>query len=172
MKRVHGWPLVALLMVAVLGVFGARNAGEIEAASAYPAQKYAFLFEPEIEPDDAAIRREIVEANRRMVETMKRGDLLGVARFYADDATILFHRGQKIQGRQGIDAYWTGIKGAKDWKLDVIEVGGNRDEAYQLGKSSFTSEVDGKVSTYTCDFVAVWKRQKDGALKIYVDIYN
>ncbi|MDQ3257662.1 MAG: DUF4440 domain-containing protein [Acidobacteriota bacterium] len=172
MNKVRVLLWAAVLVVALLGIDVARDAGETASASAYPAQKYAFLFEPGIEPDDAAIRREIVEANRRMVETMKRGDLPGVARFYADDATILFHRGLKIQGRQGIDAYWTGIKGAKDWKLDVIEVGGNRDEAYQLGKSSFTSEVDGKVSTYTCDFVAVWKRQKDGALKIYVDIYN
>jgi uncharacterized protein (TIGR02246 family) len=125
-----------------------------------------------VEPDKAALRREIEDMNRRMVETMKRGDLLGVARFYADDATILFHRGQKIQGRKAIDAYWTGIKGAKDWKLDVIEVGGSPDEVYQIGKSSFTSEANGKESNYTCDFLVIWKRQTDGAYKIYVDIYN
>ena len=163
---------MTLLIVVVLGVYIARDAGETGTAAAHAGMKYAFLVESESELDNAALRREIVEANRRMVEAMKRGDLAGVARFYADDAMILFHRGRKIQGRQAVDNYWTSIKGAKDWKLDVIEVGGSRDEAYQIGKSSFTSEVNGKESTYTCDFLVIWKRQKDGALKIYVDIYN
>ncbi|MDQ3687913.1 MAG: DUF4440 domain-containing protein [Acidobacteriota bacterium] len=172
MNRSRVLALMTLLIVVVLGVYVARDVGESDTALAHAGMKYAFLVESESEAEKAAIRREIVETNRRMVETMKRGDLAGVARFYADDAMILFHRGQKIQGRQAVDAYWTSIKGAKDWKLDVIEVGGNRDEAYQMGKSSFTSEADGKESTYTCDFVAVWKRQKDGALRIYVDIYN
>ncbi len=172
MNRSRVFALMTLLVVVVLGVQVARDAGETGTAAAHAGMKYAFLVESESEAEKTALRHEIVEANRQMVEAMKRGDLVGVARFYADDATILFHRGQKIQGRQAIDAYWTGTKGAKDWKLDVIEVGGNRDEAYQMGKSSFTSEVDGKENTYTCDFVAVWKRQKDGALKIYVDIYN
>lgn len=172
MNKVRALTLMALLTVVVLGVIVAHDAGETEAASAHAAIKYALLAESENEMEKAALRREIAENNRRMVETMKRGDLAGVARFYADDATILFHRGQKIRGRQAVDAYWTSIKGAKDWNLDVIEIGGSRDEAYQIGRSSFTSEVDGKESNYTCDFVAVWKRQKDGSLKIYVDIYN
>ncbi len=86
---------------------------------------------------------------------------------------ILFHCGQKIPGRKAIDAYWTSIKGAKDWKLDVmIEVGGSRNEVYQIGKSSFTSEADGKESSYTFDSVVIWKRQIDGANKFYVDVYN
>ena len=172
MNRVRVLVLMALLMVVALGVYAGGGAGETGTASAHAAIKYALLVESESELDNAALRREIVEANRRMVEAMKRGDLAGVARFYADDAMILFHRGRKIQGRQAVDNYWTSIKGAKDWKLDVIEVGGSRDEAYQIGKSSFTSEVNGKESTYTCDFLVIWKRQKDGALKIYVDIYN
>ena len=158
--------LMAVLVVAVLYVCFGRDGNEPERVhAAVGASSIA-------EPDKASIRREIEDMNRRMVETMKRGDLLGVSRFYADDAMILFHRGKKIQGRKAIDAYWTSIKGAKDWKLDVIEVGGSRDEVYQIGKSSFTSEADGKENTYTCDFVVIWKRQTDGAYKIYVDIYN
>jgi len=160
--------LLMILLVAALHVYVGRDGDRAGAEATHAAAASSAL----VEPDKAALRREIVELNRRMVETMKRGDLLGVARFYADDAMIIFHRGQKIQGRKAIDAYWTGIKGAKDWKLDVIEVGGSRDEVYQIGKSSFTSEADGKESNYTCDFLVIWKRQADGAYKIYVDIYN
>ncbi len=102
MNRVRVLALMTLLIVVALGVIVARDAGETGAASAHAAIKYALLVESESEAEKAALRREIVEANRRMVETMKRGDLAGVARFYADDATILFHRGQKIQGRQAV----------------------------------------------------------------------
>ena len=162
-------PLMTLLIVAAaLYVYAGRAEDRAGAEATHAAVASSVL----AEPDKASLRREIEDMNRRMVETMKRGDLLGVARFYADDAMIIFHRGQKIQGRKAIDAYWTGIKGAKDWQLDVIEVGGSRDEVYQIGKSSFTSEADGKESNYTCDFLVIWKRQADGAYKIYVDIYN
>lgn len=120
----------------------------------------------------ARIRREIEETNRRMVETLKKGDLLGVAAFYADDATMYYSRGQKIHGRKAIDAYWTGIKGAKDWVLEVLEIGGDKETVYQIGKSTFTSVADGKESVYACDFVLIWKRQKNGQYKIHVDIFN
>ena len=160
--------LTVLLSVVAICLWVARDAGEIGGTSAHVSVESSFL----TESDNVSMQREIAENSRRMVEAMKRGDLLGVARFYADDATIIFHRGQKLHGRKAVDAYWTSIKGAKDWKLDVIEVGGSRNEVYQIGKSSFTSETNGKEGNYTCDYVAIWKRQKDGTLKIYVDIYN
>ena len=121
-------------------------------------------------PDSA--REQIEGLNRQMMETFKRGDMLGVARFYADNATIFSYRGRKIEGRQAIDRYWTGIKNGRAWKLEVIEVGGQGDAIYQIGKSSLTTGTDGKESTYVCDFVIIWKRQPDGVYKIYVDIYN
>lgn len=120
----------------------------------------------------AAIREKIVEQNAKMVETFKKGDLLGVARFYSDDAMILSYRGLKIQGRAAIDKYWTSIKGGKDWKLDVIEVGGDINTVYQIGRSTFTSERDGKTDSYVCDFIVIWKRQGDGSYRIYVDSFN
>lgn len=120
----------------------------------------------------AAVREKIVAANRQMVETFKRGDLVGVARFYADDAMIFSHRGNKIQGRAAIDKYWTSIKNAKDWKLEVIELGGDRESVWQIGRSSLTSVHNGTDQTYVCDFVVLWKRQPDDTYRIYVDIYN
>jgi ketosteroid isomerase-like protein len=120
-----------------------------------------------------SVREQIVAANRQMMETFKRGDLIGVARFYADDATIFSHRGRKIQGREAIDRYWTSIKNARDWKLEVIELGGDKETVYQIGKSSLTTIDDGGAErTYVCDFVVIWKRKPDGAYKIHVDIYN
>ena len=124
------------------------------------------------ETDMSSIRPLIEEHNRRMVEAFKRGDNLAVSRFYADDATIFYHRGKKIHGREALDKYWTSIKGGKDWKLEVIELGGDAETVYQIGRSTLTTEREGKQSTYACDFVVIWKRQKDGTYKIHLDIYN
>ena len=74
--------------------------------------------------------------------------------------------------KQSIDQMWKSIKGAKDWKLETVEVGGTKDAIYEIGKSSLTTVVDGKDNTYTCDYVVIWKRQKDGTYRAQTDIYN
>jgi ketosteroid isomerase-like protein len=162
--------LLLLLLVASFGCAIAQNS----AASSSRSKTTSTALQPSkssaVLPD--SVPEQIVAANRQMVETFKRGDLLGVARFYADDATIFSYRGQKIQGREAIDRYWTGSKGAKDWKLEVIELGGDKETVYQIGKSSLTTNSGGAEKTYVCDFVVIWKRQQDGTYKIYVDIYN
>ena len=118
------------------------------------------------------IAQQIEATNRKMEEAFKQKDMLAVARFYADDATMFYSRGQKVHGREAIDRYWTNIKEPKDWKLQVVEIGGDRDTVYQIGKSSLTSGPVGTQGTYVCDFVLIWKRQTDGTYKIHVDIYN
>ncbi len=121
--------------------------------------------------------RKVEQMNRKQIEAFNTGDLLGVARIYADDATIYFPRyqlkqGRKIQGREAIDKYWLAIKKPKEWKLEITEVGGTKDAIWEIGKSTLTEERDGKDSTYIGDFVVIWKRQKDGTYRIHTDIYN
>jgi ketosteroid isomerase-like protein len=120
----------------------------------------------------ASLRRIVDECNRKAIEDFKKGDMLAVARGYADDATIYFPRGKKVHGRQAIDRYWQGVKGAKDWKLETIEVGGTKEAIYEVGKSSLTTEVDGKENTYVCDYVVIWKPQPDGTYRTHTDIFN
>jgi tetratricopeptide (TPR) repeat protein/ketosteroid isomerase-like protein len=120
----------------------------------------------------ASFRNIVDECNRQSINDFKKGDILAVARGYADDATIYFPRGQKIHGREAIDRYWKGVKGAKDWKLETLEVGGTKEAIYEVGKSTLTTEVDGKESTYVCDYVVIWKRQKDGTYRAHTDIFN
>jgi CubicO group peptidase (beta-lactamase class C family)/ketosteroid isomerase-like protein len=118
-----------------------------------------------------SLRQIVDQCNRRAIEDFKKGDMLAVARGYADDATIYFPRGKKVHGRKAIDRYWQGVKGPRDWKLETIEVGGTREAIYEVGKSSLTTEVDGKTNTYVCDYVVIWKRQMDGNLA-HTDIFN
>jgi ketosteroid isomerase-like protein len=119
-----------------------------------------------------SLRQIVDECNQKSIADFKKGDMLAVARGYADDATIYFPRGKKVRGRKAIDRYWQGVKGAKDWKLETIEVGGTRDAIYEVGKSSLTTLVDGKESTYVCDYVVIWKRQPDGTYQTHTDIFN
>ena len=126
---------------------------------------------------DSSLRRIVEEMNRKQIEAFNRGDLLGVARIYADDATIYFpnwatRQGGRIQGREAIDKYWLAIKKPREWKLEIVEVGGTKDAIWELGKSTLTEEVDGKGATYVGDFIVIWKRQKGGSYRIHTDIYN
>jgi ketosteroid isomerase-like protein len=122
--------------------------------------------------DAAALRKIVDDCNRQAVDAFKKGDMKAVASGYADDATIYFPRGQKVHGREAIDKYWSNVKGAKDWKLEVSDVGGTLDAIYEVGKSTVTTDVDGKKDTYVCDYVVIWKRQKDGSYKAHTDIFN
>ena len=119
------------------------------------------------------LRTEVERLNRDMVAAFMQGDLAGVARFYADDARIIGPRRRTIAGRAAIDEFWTSIRGPREWRLTVVEVGGSRNEAYQVGVSSLTSEDnEGRVSTYVSDFVVLWKRDGNGRLRIHLDLYN
>jgi ketosteroid isomerase-like protein len=64
------------------------------------------------------------------------------------------------------------VKGAKDWKLEALEVGGTPAAIYEIGKSTLTTQLDGRDNTYVCDYVVIWKRQKDGSYRTQTDIFN
>jgi ketosteroid isomerase-like protein len=121
---------------------------------------------------DSALRAEVAALNAAMVAAFHR-DPATVARFYADSAKIVGPKRQTVAGRAAIDHYWAGIRRPATWTLDVVDVGGSRAEAYQIGVSSLTSTgSDGQSRTYVCDFVVIWKRQADGTLRIALDLYN
>jgi ketosteroid isomerase-like protein len=122
---------------------------------------------------DAALRREIEAVNAAMVATFNRGDYLGAARFYTDDAQIIGAGDVRVTGRRAVDQYWTSIPAGATWKLDVLEVGGSRASPWQLGRSTLVmpSRSGHGTSTSIVDFVGIWRRQPDGSLKLYIDMY-
>jgi uncharacterized protein (TIGR02246 family) len=120
--------------------------------------------------DTAALRREVEQLNRGMEEAVNRGDLKAAAAFYADDA-IVRTAGQIVaQGRKQVDEYFTGIAHAKSWKLDVIQVGGTRDNAWQVGRSTLVHGQPERTSVV--QFLVIWQRQRDGKLRVALDYYH
>ncbi|MBC7791096.1 MAG: DUF4440 domain-containing protein [Anaerolineae bacterium] len=121
---------------------------------------------------DTALRAEVKALNAAMVAAFNT-DPSTVTRFYADSASIVGPRRTTVKGRAAIDRYWAGIRKPATWKLEVVEVGGSRAEAYQIGVSTLSSTgSNGQQGTYVCDFVVIWKRQPDGTLRIVLDLYN
>ena len=120
----------------------------------------------------SALRQEIDSLNRAMDQAVANGDMAAVAKFYADDGKLMGPRGADISGRAAIDRYWLEIKGAKSWKLEVIEVGGDRTTAYQVGRSTLVTADGGGDRTSVSRFLVIWKRQPDGKFRIALDFYH
>jgi ketosteroid isomerase-like protein len=124
--------------------------------------------------EERAIRRELAAVNAAMAATFNRGDYLGAAQFYSDDAQIIGAGDVRVAGRDAVDRYWTSIPAGATWRLDVLDAGGSRDSMWQLGRSTLvmpSRDRDGTTNTSIVDFLGVWKRQSDGTLKLYVDMY-
>jgi len=114
---------------------------------------------------------EIEERNRHMEQQFRDGNLLGVADLYADDAVLLDSRGERVSGRDEIDAYWTGIEAPLEWKLEMRRIYGSDTLVYEIGRSHLTTLRDGTQHTSEVDFLLLWKREKNGEWKIALDAY-
>jgi ketosteroid isomerase-like protein len=146
-----------LMFVAAGLAFGSV---EIAAAQANPSR------------DATAVRREVEALNRAMEAAVARGDLKGVAAYYADNAVVRSPHSVEAQGRAAVEQYFLGIGSAKRWKLDVYGVTVPRESnlVYQTGRSTLVHGSPERTSVV--QFLLVWERQRDGALKIALDYYH
>lgn len=113
-----------------------------------------------------SLRQEVDGLLAAMVAAFK-ADPSSVAKFYADDATIA-GGGQRATGRAEIDRYWGGATMFADWTLEATEVGGDAASPWVRGKSTLIGK-SGR--TMVTEFVGLLKRQPDGTLRFYVDMY-
>jgi ketosteroid isomerase-like protein len=113
------------------------------------------------------LRAEVDSLHSAMIAAFKR-DPASVASFYADDARII-GMGTRVSGREGVNRYWGQGMAATDWKLDVVEVGGTRDEPWVLARSTLVSTSGRNMTT---DYLAVLTRGKDGRLRYRIDLFT
>ena len=123
----------------------------------------------------ADLRAHIEALNEAMEARFRAGDMLDVAAFYADDGIMLAPDGERVEGRNAIDAYWarTGENYTDlDWELTVEHVEGDEGLAYQRGRSTLSrTSVDGERRVSIVEFVLIWQQQDDGSYRILVDAY-
>ena len=122
--------------------------------------------------DPTAVRREVESLNRAMEAAVARGDLKAVAAFYANNAVVRSAHGVQAQGRAAVDQYFVGIANAKSWKLDVygVTVPQESNLVYETGRSTLVHGSPKRTSVV--QFLVVWERQRDGALRIVLDYYH
>jgi ketosteroid isomerase-like protein len=113
----------------------------------------------------AALRHDVEALMTAMVAALK-ADPASVAKFYTDDASIL-GGGERYVGREQIDQYWRRATMFADWKLEVLEVGGDGPTPWMRGRSTLLG-TSGR--TMVTEFVGLLKRRPDG-LKFYVDMF-
>jgi ketosteroid isomerase-like protein len=118
------------------------------------------------------LRVEIQAVNDSMVAAFNTGTLLTVSRFYTDDARVDGEGGVVVQGREAVDRYWTSIKGATSWKLEVLAVGGHPDHPWQIGRSTLVQSGPEGDRTSIVEFLAIWRRDAKGGLRLAVDYYR
>ena len=144
-----------ILLLYIL-VAGATSAGSLSAQAA----------------SRAALRRELDAETRKLELAFARGDLLAVARTYADDAQMIPPSGHAPKtGRAAIDRYWTRIDHPRSWTLETLDWGGTAEEAWQLVRSTMVAgEKNPPPHSVRC--LLIWRRQPDGSRRIHLDIWT
>ena len=86
--------------------------------------------------DLSQIRPAIEEGNAKFGEAFRQGDSGAVAALYTDDAILLPPNSETIQGKEGIDAFWSGAiqMGVKNAVLSTVNLVDMGDFVCEIGK--------------------------------------
>ena len=118
---------------------------------------------------DTAVKKQIMLLNQQMEDAFNSNDMNMVAGFYSNDGEIVYDN-YTVRGRTNLDKYWLDLKDkGRGWKLTVVEIGGQGEFVYQLGKSDLKYISQGKEKSSITNFVLLWRKQEDGGYKIFRD---
>jgi len=123
----------------------------------------------------AQVRKSIEDACAKYSEAIREGNLTGIVDVYTVDATIIPPGGEMVKGKQAIEEMYKKLlqMGMKDILFTTIEVGGNGDTAYEIGKTKVRIQPEGQTAmTDSTKYLVIWKRQADDTWKVHVDIWN
>jgi len=126
--------------------------------------------------DMAAIQRFIDSAQVRYIDAATKGDVAGLSSFYTDDAMVLAPNEKLVNGRTAIDQSnkqmfatmkMTGLK------LKTTDLQTSGEFVVETGSYDQTLQPKtGKAIHDVGKYVVVWKKQADGSLKLFREIYN
>jgi ketosteroid isomerase-like protein len=102
-------------------------------------------------------------------------DAAAMAAFYTADARFLAPNMPMIEGRAGIEAFGKEMfaAGGQSLELDTVDVLDGGDLEIEVG--NYTMGIQPPDSDSLVDngkYVAVWKRDVDGSLKMAIDTFN
>jgi len=117
------------------------------------------------------IREAIEEGNRQWSAALSRGDSAGMAALYTPNAQLFPTHSDIVSGTEAIQKFWQGVitSGVKGATLTTLDVDGQGDTAYEVGKYALTGE--GGTVLDNGKYVVVWKREQ-GKWLLHRDIWN
>lgn len=121
--------------------------------------------------DLANAKKEIEAANKNVAELLAKGDSVGFANSYTEDAKFMEHNLPAIEGRSAIQSFWAKFMktGTYDIKLTTLEVWGDastiaEEGLYELKLKEGTPVGKGK-------YIVIWKFI-NGKWMIHRDLSN
>ncbi|HEX8143982.1 MAG TPA: nuclear transport factor 2 family protein [Pyrinomonadaceae bacterium] len=122
----------------------------------------------------AEARRAIDKGNAQWIEAWDKGDPALIAALFTEDGTLLAQSGRVIKGRQQImerqkTAMQSVGKGVKV-TVTTTQIWLDGETAYETGKYSYRYQENGKPAVEEGRYVTIWKRQKDGTWKLFMDM--
>jgi uncharacterized protein (TIGR02246 family) len=157
MKRVFIGMSVAVMLVSIV-VARARNQTAVQVSSDAVAD----------------VRRAIDKGNAQWIEGWAKGDAAMVAAIFAEDGVQLAGNGKIFKGPQQIMERQKAAMQSADPGVKVtvttVNVWLDGDTAYETGKYKYEYKEKGKPGTDEGRYVTIWKRQKDGSWKLFMDM--
>lgn len=119
-------------------------------------------------------RRAIDEGNARAVEAWAKGDAELILSVFAEDSFELRPDGSVVRGKAKIlelmKASMKRLGPGVELTVKTTSVWLDGGTAYETGKSVYKYKAAGQPKTFETLYVSIWKKQRDGAWKLYVDM--
>ena len=120
-------------------------------------------------------REEIIRAGELFVRnavSQPRDDHASAA-CYEEEAIMMAPGQSPIQGRAAIEAYLCSFPPFSDYRLDVAEIIGDGDLAFERGSASMILQPAGASSNQLqINYIIIWRRQIDGSWRAYREIFT
>src|SRR5437773_7302842 len=115
------------------------------------------------------VREAIEEGNKQWSAALSRGDSAGMAALYTPNDQLFPTHSDIVSGTEAIQKFWQGVitSGVKGATLTILDVDGQGDIAYEVGKYALTGE--GGKGLDNGKYTVVWKRVQ-GKWQLHRDI--
>jgi len=114
---------------------------------------------------------EIKEANKSFMESYNSGDLEALAQHYTENAKLLPSNSEVVQGREAIEALWSGAleMGANKALLETVSAESFGSTAIEEGR--YTLYAEGDIMIDNGKYIVIWLKV-DGKWLLDRDIWN
>ena len=138
-------------------------------AALVPAQEKKTTSSPLFDEARSAIDK----GNQQWIEGWEKGDAALVASIFTEDGMMLGANNKAYKGQQILERLKGGIKATGTGVKVTVTTTGlwvDGETAYETGKYAYKYQENGKPAIDEGRYATIWKRQKDGTWKLFLDM--